>query len=90
MHAIFMAKGPLFAKGKTLKPFNTVDLYNLFCSILHIKCKKNDGSERIEIWNDLFVGKVPSGSGDGHKKGKLQYLAELIRDRFRYFTSSRN
>ncbi|XP_055309055.1 bis(5'-adenosyl)-triphosphatase enpp4-like [Sitodiplosis mosellana] len=44
MHAIFMAKGPLFAKGKILKSVNMIDLYNLFCYILNIQCHQTDGA----------------------------------------------
>lgn len=57
MHAIFMAKGPLFAKGKQIKSVKTVDLYNLFCVILNINCNHNDGTNRLSVWNDLFVNK---------------------------------
>lgn len=69
MHALFMAKGPLFAKGKRLKPVNTVDLYNLFCLVLDIKCKKNDGSIRSNTWDELFV-KAPHHS---NVKGKSRH-----------------
>lgn len=57
MHAIFMAKGPLFAKGKKLKAVNMIDLYNLFCYILSIDCGKNDGSRTLEMYDDLFAVK---------------------------------
>lgn len=57
MHAIFMAKGPLFQKGKTLKPVNMIDLYNLFCSILNINCPPNHGSTKSDTWNELFAVK---------------------------------
>lgn len=65
MHAMFMAKGPLIAKGKMSKPVNMVDLYNLFCYILNIECGPTHGSTNLIIWNELFVTKpVP------HEKGK--------------------
>lgn len=54
MHAIFLAKGPLFAKHKKLKAVNMIDMYNLFCLILNIKCYDNDGSTKHEIWDELF------------------------------------
>lgn len=57
MHAIFMAKGPLFAKGAKLKSVNMIDLYNLFCHILNIKCGHTDGSTKLDIWNELFAKK---------------------------------
>lgn len=69
MHATFMAKGPLFAKGKQLKPVNTVDLYNLFCLILDIKGSKNDGSTKNDTWNDLIV----KTSHRNNVKGKLRH-----------------
>lgn len=55
MHAMFIAKGPLFSKGKQLNAVNMVDLYNIFCTILNIKCAPNDGSHNLDNWNDLFV-----------------------------------
>lgn len=71
MHAVFMAKGPLFAKGKKLNQVNTVDLYNLFCLILRIECGPNDGSTKLDIWNDLFA--VPQGKGVQPQQGKHRY-----------------
>lgn len=61
MNAIFMAKGPLFAKSKKLKSVNMIDLYNLFCMVLNIKCEPNDGSSNTHTWEDLFAP---------HKEGK--------------------
>lgn len=58
MYAMFMAKGPLFSKGKQIPPINMIDLYNLFCMILGIKGNENDGSTNTDIWNDLFT-KLP-------------------------------
>lgn len=55
MNAIFMAKGSFFAKGKKLKSVNMINLYNLFCLVLDIKCKPNDGSSNIDTWKDLFA-----------------------------------
>lgn len=69
MHATFMAKGPLFARGKQLKPVNAVDLYNLFCLILDIKGSKNDGSTKNDTWNDLIV----KTSHRNNVKGKLRH-----------------
>lgn len=88
MHAIFMAKGPLFASGKILKPFNTVDLYNLFCLILKIRCNRNEGADRSDAWNVLLDTQSPPDND--RKTGKLQYIADFIRDRIRYFTKPRN
>ncbi|XP_055326227.1 bis(5'-adenosyl)-triphosphatase enpp4-like [Sitodiplosis mosellana] len=55
MNAFFMAKGPLIASGKRLSTVNNIDLYNLFCLILTIECRQNDGSNNPSIWNELFV-----------------------------------
>lgn len=65
MHALFMAKGPLFAKGAKLKSVNMIDLYNLFCHILNIECGPTDGSTELDIWNELFAIKQ-----DYYKKGR--------------------
>lgn len=54
MHAFFMAKGPQIARGKRLKPFKSVDLYNLFCRILKIKCRPNEGTDRTSTWNEML------------------------------------
>lgn len=92
MHAIFMAKGPIFSKGKTIKPVHMINLYHLFCYILEIKCNKTNGSNRLEIWNDLLAKRsVPiSDNSAGPQKGKLRHFYELIRDAIRYFTTFHN
>lgn len=69
MHAMFMAKGPLFAKRKQLQNVNMVDLYNLFCLVLDIKGSTNDGSTTTDIWHDLFV-KAPAHKS---QRGKLRH-----------------
>lgn len=89
MHAIFMAKGPLFAVGQHLEPFNTVDLYNLFCRILEIKCKPNEGVDRTSTWNVLLRTPTKSTS-PARKPGKLQQLVTLIYHRIRSFVVTRN
>lgn len=65
MHAIFIAKGPLFAKSKSLKPVNMIDLYNLFCSTLKIEsyCARNNGSKRLA--NEV-LGSKPTKSTHHH------------------------
>lgn len=60
MHAIFMAKGPQFQAGKTLEPFNSINLYNLFCHILNIKCHVNDGQWDIPFWNAVLTEPIAS------------------------------
>lgn len=92
MHAIFMAKGPIFNKGKTIKPVQMINLYSLFCNILEIKCKKTNGSNRLEMWNDLLTKQylTASDSSAGRQKGKTRTSYELIRDRLRYFTIFHN
>lgn len=89
MQAIFMAKGPIFNKGETIKPVQVINLYNLFCHILDIKCNKNNGSNRLEIWNDLLTkpSSTTSGTSAGRQKGKIRHFYEHIRDKLRYFTT---
>lgn len=92
MHAIFMAKGPIFNKGKTIKPVQMINLYNLFCYILEIKCNKTNGSNRLDIWNDLLTRQSPAtlGNSGARQKGKIRHFYELIRDRLRYLTTFHN
>lgn len=44
MHPFFMARGPKIKKNFKIRPFKTVDLFNLFCDILSIKPIKNNGT----------------------------------------------
>ncbi|XP_055296553.1 ectonucleotide pyrophosphatase/phosphodiesterase family member 5-like isoform X2 [Sitodiplosis mosellana] len=55
MNAFFLAKGPLFSKGKRIRAIQMIDLYNLFCLILKIECGVNDGSKNPQIWKKLFA-----------------------------------
>lgn len=55
MNAMFIAKGPLFSRGKRIRAIQMIDLYNLFCLILNIQCGPNDGSNNPNIWNKLFA-----------------------------------
>lgn len=59
MHAVFMAKGPLFKAGQTIKPFDSIELYNLFCHILKIKCNTNDGKWNPSFWNAVLTVPMP-------------------------------
>lgn len=68
MHAIFMAKGPFFAKGKQLKAINMIDLYNIFCFILSIDCGANDGAKTLDMYGDLFATKPARGTIERGKK----------------------
>lgn len=77
MHAIFMAKGPLFAKGKTLKSVMMVDLYNLFCYILNIKCGATDGSTELDIWNELFAEKPIKSVHYGKGRHRIHLKKEI-------------
>jgi predicted AlkP superfamily pyrophosphatase or phosphodiesterase len=43
MGALFIAKGPAFAKGEVVKPFPNVDVYPLMVRVLGIKGEPNDG-----------------------------------------------
>src|SRR6185312_17403011 len=44
MRALFIANGPAFKPGKKIKPFQNVDLYDLFAHLQGLKPEKNDGS----------------------------------------------
>ncbi|MNN99250.1 hypothetical protein D3C81_2188410 [compost metagenome] len=46
MRAVFVARGPSFASGKTLPPFDNVDLYPLLTQLLGITPAANDGDAR--------------------------------------------
>lgn len=83
MHAIFMAKGPLIAANKTLKSLNTVDLSNLFCHILKIKCQKNDGNTNMGVWKEML-----RPTRGRHPNGKLHELVEALNDRFNFFDNN--
>lgn len=45
MRTIFYGFGPGLRSGYLSKPLEMVDHYNLFCKLLDIKCRKNDGSK---------------------------------------------
>ncbi|CAH0546226.1 unnamed protein product [Brassicogethes aeneus] len=44
MHPFFMARGPKIKKHHKVAPFNTVDLFDLFCEILDITPTHNNGT----------------------------------------------
>jgi predicted AlkP superfamily pyrophosphatase or phosphodiesterase len=44
MRAVFVARGPAFAYGKTLPPFDNVDVYPLLTRLLGIPAASNDGN----------------------------------------------
>ncbi|KAJ3662358.1 hypothetical protein Zmor_006712 [Zophobas morio] len=44
MHPFFMVRGPRIKINHKVSPFNTVDLFNLFCEILEIAPTKNNGT----------------------------------------------
>jgi len=44
MNAIFVAHGPAFQKGVTMRPFPNVDVYDLLARLLHLNPAPNDGS----------------------------------------------
>lgn len=47
MGATFIASGPAFRHGATLKPFENVHIYNLLCATLGLKPAENDGDDRL-------------------------------------------
>ena len=44
MGAMFVAAGPAFQSGLTVKPFQNIHVYDLLCNILGLKPAPNDGS----------------------------------------------
>jgi predicted AlkP superfamily pyrophosphatase or phosphodiesterase len=47
MHAVFIAHGPAFQQGVTLKPFENVNVYPAIAQILGVKPAKNDGDAKV-------------------------------------------
>lgn len=43
MHALFIAHGPAFPRGRTVEPFQNIHLYNMLAHILRLKPAPNDG-----------------------------------------------
>ncbi len=43
MDALFLARGPAFRRGVTLKPFDNVDVYPLLANLAGLRPEKNDG-----------------------------------------------
>lgn len=60
MHGIFMARGPKIKVSHKVKPFNTVDLYNLFCKILDLPLIPNNGS--LSNIEDILLVEDTSGN----------------------------
>lgn len=52
MHALFLAKGPLFPKGKQIEPFENVHLYGMFCAVLNITCHFNGATSDL-LWRQI-------------------------------------
>lgn len=44
MHPFFIAKGPAIKSSHKVPPFSTLDLYNLFTTILDLKPDKTNGT----------------------------------------------
>ena len=44
MHALFLARGPAFARGKKVKPFQNIHLYELLNNLMETQPAPNDGS----------------------------------------------
>jgi predicted AlkP superfamily pyrophosphatase or phosphodiesterase len=47
MRATFLAKGPAFAVGKTVPPFENINVYKLICTILGLQPANNHGQSAI-------------------------------------------
>lgn len=69
MHPYFMAVGPKIKKQTKVPPFNTVDLFNVFCAILDIPVIENNGTmlpaEMILVGNggNYSIGTIVMISG---------------------------
>lgn len=44
MHALFVAAGPAFRRGRTVAPFGNTHVYELLCAVLGLRPAANDGS----------------------------------------------
>ena len=44
MHPIFFARGPAFVSQCELEPFDSVDLFPMFCTILELNCNVVNGT----------------------------------------------
>lgn len=44
MQAMFVAQGPSFKKGTTVRPFFNIDLYNLMCAMVNVDPAPNNGT----------------------------------------------
>lgn len=64
MRAIFLAAGPDIVPGKTVAPFENVNLYPWIAHLLGLKPPKNDGSPNILAGILRDDGVEPHGSGD--------------------------
>ena len=47
MGAAFIAAGPAFRQGATLKRFDNIHVYNLLCAVLGLQPAPNDGDNRL-------------------------------------------
>jgi hypothetical protein len=47
MHALFVAAGPAFKQGVTVRPFENVHIYNALAEILGVPPVRNDGDPAI-------------------------------------------
>lgn len=73
MLPFFMARGPQIKESNKVPPFDTVDLFTLFCAILQIPSTPNDGSyDKIK---DVLVG----------YHGSILPIIVIIGKRFIYF-----
>lgn len=89
MHAIFMAKGPLISRGQQVEPFHTVDLFNLFCRILKIDGRQNEGTDQTSTWNILLRTPIKPHGG-GRNPGKLQQFVSKLYHRIHSYVVARN
>jgi predicted AlkP superfamily pyrophosphatase or phosphodiesterase len=47
MRGLFVAAGPAFKQGETVRPFENIHIYNVLAKVLRVRPAKNDGDDRI-------------------------------------------
>lgn len=87
-----MAKGPLFASGQQIEPFHTVDLFNLFCRILKIDRRQNEGADETSMWDVLLRTPIKPANphGAGRIPGKLQQFVSKLFHRIHSYVVARD
>jgi hypothetical protein len=51
MNAMFVAQGPSFKKKIEVRPFHSIDLYNLMCAMIGVNPSPNNGTWVSPVMN---------------------------------------